>query len=197
MSEDPRPLSERYAQLLPQVAAGSRPAEAALVALLGPPIGAILRQRARGDEAIDDLRQEALMVVIKAAREGRIPDVPRLIGFAAETARRLAANAERLRRRRRTEVDHEAVMLAADDGHSVEQAFERPAVAACVQQVLATLDSERDRRVLHEYYLDERPTAQLQAALSVTSLQLSRILYRARQRFQAAWQAHRLAPPGD
>lgn len=197
MTEARSSLADRYAELLPQIAAGDRAAEGRLIELLGPPIAAILRNRARGDEMVDDLKHEALLVVLKATREARIPDVPRLIAFAGETARRLALNAERLSQRRRTAPDHDAVSLVTDDGRSVDRAFEQPRMAACVNEVLASLNCERDRRVLIEYYLSEQSTEQLQSTLAVNAMQLGRILYRARQRFEAAWRARRFEEPGD
>ncbi|MCB1554634.1 MAG: sigma-70 family RNA polymerase sigma factor [Xanthomonadales bacterium] len=170
-------------------------AEHEMVELLSRPLAAILRNLARGSESIEDLRQEVLLIVLNATREGRIPDVPRLLAFASESARRVALNADRLHRRRRTDIDHVATLRAVDDRQAHQAVDDHPELEACVAEVLDSMHNERDRRLLREYYLEERPTEMLQQAWSVSSMQLGRILYRARQRFEAAWRARQFDIP--
>src|SRR5690606_27808261 len=110
-------------------------------------------------------------------------------------ARRVALNADRLYRRRRTDTDHGATLRAVDERHGQHGMGEQPELEACVAEVLDSLHNERDRRLLREYYLEERPTEMLQQAWSVSSMQLGRILYRARQRFEAAWRARQFDIP--
>lgn len=197
MNDQELPISEsrtsvaEHADLLQRVRLGDRQAEQCMMELLGRPVAAILRNLARGGEAVDDLRQDVLVIVLGAARQGRIPDVPRLFGFASETSRRVALNAERLHRRRRTEINHEATLRAKDPRSVEPDDSEQPELAACVAEVLDSLRNERDRQLLREYYLEGRASESLQQSWSMSSMQLGRILYRARQRFEAAWKARR------
>jgi DNA-directed RNA polymerase specialized sigma24 family protein len=189
------PASPDYARLLAAVAAGDTRAEAELLTALSPPLEVVLRNRARGCEGVDDLRQEALLVILTAARAGRIHEPLALVEFALETARRLAMNAERKHARHRTGND-EAALEAATDGHSGGSDWlAGEQLRHCVHNVLGSLGSERDRQILYGYYLDEQPSARLQAHFALDSAQLARVLHRARQRFGELWRRRRIEVP--
>ncbi len=184
-----------YARMLAGVARGDRAAEDELMRTLSTPLEIVLRHRARGVEGVDDLRQEALMVVLQAAREGRLHDPPALVGFALETARRLALNAQRKLLRHRTEDDAEVGERAVDAEPGAGQVLDRERLRGCVGTVLASMPNPRDRQLLHGYYIEELASADLQARFDVDSAQLGRLLYRARKRFSDLWQALSYDPP--
>ncbi|HEX5757496.1 MAG TPA: sigma-70 family RNA polymerase sigma factor [Arenimonas sp.] len=184
-----------YAELLQRIAAGERAAEAILLQRLNAPLGAVLRRHAHGSEGVDDLRQEALLVVLESARHGRLQDPTALVDYALETARRLALNAERKQQRQRTDVDADAIDSLPDNAPGASERLRREQLQHCVEAVLANLSSERDRQLLYGYYLDERPSAELQARFALDSTQLSRLLHRARQRFKALWHSLELDTP--
>lgn len=184
-----------YAELLQRIAAGEHAAESVLLQRLSAPLGAVLRRHARGDEGIEDLRQEALLVVLEAARHGRLQDPTALVDYALETARRLALNAERKQQRRRTDVDADMIDSLADNAPGASEHLRREQLHHCIEAVLANLGSERDRQLLYGYYLDERPSAELQARFEIDSTQLSRLLHRARQRFRTLWHSLELDAP--
>lgn len=187
--------SPGYAGMLARVQAGDRDAETELVLALSEPLSMVLRRRLGADERCADLQQDTLLTVLEAARAGRIDEPRALIEFTLETARRLLLNADRKQYRQRTELDAAAVEHAVD----VRQPSMFDTLAAeqrrhCVRAVLASLRNERDRQVLFSYYLDEQPTALVQARFALDSVQLGRVLHRARQRFLAVWQALRVDP---
>lgn len=184
-----------YAELLLRIGNGDRDAEALLLQRLTLPLGAVLRRHAHGGEGIDDLRQDALLVVLEAARRGRLSDPRALVDYALETARRLALNAERKHRRQRTDADTEAIADLPDGAPPASERLRHEQLRRCVETVLAELGNERDRQLLHGYYLDERSSAELQAHFALDSIQLGRVLHRARQRFKTLWSALALDDP--
>jgi DNA-directed RNA polymerase specialized sigma24 family protein len=191
----PRSAAPDYAFMLARVARGDREAETELVLALSEPLAMVLRRRLGGDHRRADLQQDTLLVVLEAAREGRIEEPRALIEFTLETARRMVMNAERKVLRQRTQADAELLEGMAD----LQQVSVLDVLAAeerqhCVRAVLASMRNERDRQVLYSYYIDEQPTAQVQARFALDSVQLGRVLHRARQRFLALWQALRADP---
>ena len=194
----PEPAAEAapdYARMLAAVAAGDRAAESELMTVLAAPLDVVLRNRSRGSEAVDDLRQEALLVILTAARAGRIAEPRALVEFALETARRLAMNAERKHARQRTGGDQAALDAAVDGGAATLDWLAGEELRHCVHSVLGSLDNERDRQVLFSYYLEGQPSARLQARFALDSVQLGRVLHRARQRFGALWRGRRIDAP--
>lgn len=163
--------------------------------LLSTPLAVVLRRRVRDVELCADLQQDTLMVVLAAARDRRIAEPRALIEFTLETARRLALNADRRSERRCTEVDSAQVDAALDRQPAALDVLANEQLRHCVRAVLATLNNERDRQVLYSYYIEEQPTAQVQARFALDSVQLGRVLHRARQRFHAMWQALRIEIP--
>lgn len=184
-----------YAGMLERVAAGDRQAETELVLALSEPLAMVLRRRLGRDDRCADLQQDTLMVVLESARAGRILEPRALIDFTLETARLLALNADRKSARQRTDADADLLERVADSQQpSVLEVLAAEERRHCVQAVLASLRNERDRQVLYSYYIDEQPTALVQARFALDSVQLGRVLHRARQRFLAVWQALRMDP---
>ncbi|MCK7592495.1 RNA polymerase sigma factor [Pseudomarimonas salicorniae] len=181
-----------YAGMLERVRSGDRDAETELVLALSEPLAMVLRRRLGRDDRCADLQQDTLLVVLEAAREGRVIEPRALVEFTLETARRLAMNAERKVYRQRTDADAELLDRVAD----AQQPTVLDVIAAeerrhCVRAVLASMRNERDRQVLYSYYIEEQPTALVQARFALDSVQLGRVLHRARQRFLALWQGTR------
>jgi len=176
-----------YAALLAEVARGNPAAEAALMRALTAPLEVVLRNRLRG-APVDDLRQETLLVVLQAARAGQIQEPRALVDFALTTARQLMLNEDRKRQRQRTDSRGEMDDLpdAQPDGFDFVVGEQR---RHCVEKVIAGIGNERERQLLHAYYLEEQPSDQLQARFGLDSGQLGRVLYRARQHFAALWNA--------
>ena len=183
-----------YASLLQRVREGDRMAESDLVLALSEPLAVVLRQRAKGREGLEDLHQDALLAVLAAARSGRIEHPEALISYAIETAKHLALNAWRKQERQRTDVDSEQVEQLAHPG-STSDTLDRQQLQHQVRAVLASLPNARDRAVLYSYYIEEQPSAQLQGQHALDSVQLGRVLHRARQRFLAMWKALRIDLP--
>lgn len=184
-----------YGGMLAAVARGDAKAEDALMRALSAPLEVVLRHRARGVEGVDDLRQEALLAVLQAARAGRITEPAALVQYALQTARQLALNAQRKSLRHRTDNDPDAIDQNRDAAPSVGDSLAGAELRGCVGAVLASMPNPRDRQLLYGYYMEERPSAQLQAQFALDSAQLGKVLHRARQRFGQLWRAFKFDPP--
>jgi len=190
-----------YDAMLAGVARGDRQAEARLMQALSGPLITILRQRLRRIDGVDDYAQEALIVVLQAAREGRFKDGRALIGFTMVTMNNLLTNEERRRARQQTyasaslddviEASEEATTLAANSNASFDQAE----LHDCIGAVLSALHSPRDREMLRDYYLRETPSDELQARLALNTVQFAKVLHRARTRFGQLWQSLKFEMP--
>ncbi len=185
----PRAGAPDYAGMLAAIGAGDRGAESRLMHALRPPLEVVLRHRARHAEGVEDLCQDALIAVLQAAREGRINDPEALVQYALQTARGLALNAERKRSRRNTfavaDMSEVGTETAVDGG----EVLEAEQLRGCVDAVLAAMPSARDRQLLHQYYLQESTSGELQTQYAMDSAQLGKVLHRARQRFAQLWRA--------
>jgi RNA polymerase sigma factor (sigma-70 family) len=184
-----RPGAPDYAGMLSAIRAGDQQAEDQLMRALRAPLEVVLRHRARHAEGVDDLCQDALIVVLRAAREGRIDDPVALVEYALQTARQLALNAERKRSRRQTYSSGEALEPAGETALDASESLAGEQVQKCIGEVLAALPNARDRELLHSYYLRETSTSELQSQLSMDSAQLGKVLHRARQRFGQMWRS--------
>lgn len=184
-----RPGAPDYVGMLAAVRGGDRHAEDQLIRALTAPLEVVLRHRARHAEGVDDLCQDALIVVLQAAREGRIDDPAALVEYALQTARQLALNAERKRSRRQTYSSSEPPETLDGTVPDASESLAGEQVRQCVGEVLAAMPNSRDRDLLHSYYLRETSTSELQAQLSMDSAQLGKVLHRARQRFGQLWRS--------
>ena len=61
--------------------------------------------------------------------------------------------------------------------------------ANVARKVLAELDSERDRQILFRFYVADETKARICADLGLSSLHFNRVLFRARGRYRALYQA--------
>ncbi len=190
-----RQSSPDYAGILAAIASGDRNAETKLVQALTAPLNVVLRNRARNAEGVDDLCQDALIAVLQAARDGRIEDPVALVAYALETARNLALNAERKRSRRQTYSAEDVINDTADAAEGSEELTAGDQLRSCVRTVLDSLPSERDRQLLHSYYLKETPSSELQTQWAMDSAQFGKVLHRARERFGRLWQTLKFDAP--
>jgi len=176
------------ARLARRIEAGDHQAEEHLVDRYGRGVALVLdRQRSwRGE--VDDLFQETFRVAIEKLRRGELREPSKLPAFLAQIARNLSLDSRRKRGRRKTEPDPEAVDRAVAQrssplGHLIDREN-----ATLVRRVLAELRNDRDREVLFRFYLAEEERDRIAEDLGLDTLQLNRVLYRARQRYRALYE---------
>jgi RNA polymerase sigma-70 factor (ECF subfamily) len=177
------------AGLVARIRDGDRGAEEELIARYSRGVALILRRSASVAVVVEDLYQEVFLRAVEKIRGGEVRDPERLSGFICGLARNLAIDYFR----RRTSQAESLV-----DGHDIAVPDQSPSPLAQVlqiedarriRQVLGELPSERDRQVLHRFYIGEEDKDQICMDLKLTSLQFNRVLHRARERFRELYES--------
>ena len=138
------PLStQEQVSLAERIRQGDSSAENEFVRLYGDRVFVMVLARTRDPEAARDLRQEVLMAVLRALRNGQVREAERLAAFVHGTARNLLSNYWRARALQPKEEALSSKLLLVEPGNEFET-LER---VNLVRQVLERLDST-DRKIL-------------------------------------------------
>jgi RNA polymerase sigma-70 factor (ECF subfamily) len=164
----------------------SKQAEAQLIEQLLPKLNRLVRNTVWDTNAVEDIRQDVLEVVIRKHREGAIIKLDSVISFAAGVCRNLRF-AHGRRRKRDTELfiskDQEELSLTeADESFGVLQILLKNESLSQLKQAMQNLAQTRDKVLLMLYYLNDRSVACLCYQFELTEAHFYRVLYRARKR---------------
>jgi RNA polymerase sigma-70 factor, ECF subfamily len=130
---------------------------------------------------VDDIVQEALMRFMVAAREDKIRDQAALGAFLNGICRNVVS--EYRRRNLRDEPMPEVMPEPPRNSIAEAELFElRQALAKGMEQL-----SERDRRVLRAFYLEEKSKDEILAQTGMTDENFRVVLCRAKERFRAIY----------
>jgi RNA polymerase sigma-70 factor, ECF subfamily len=130
---------------------------------------------------VDDIVQEALMRFMVAAREDKIRDQAALGAFLNGICRNVVS--EYRRRNMRDEPMPEVVPEPPGKAIPEAELFElRQAIAHGLEQL-----SERDRRVLRSFYLEETSKEEILRQTGMTDENFRVVLCRAKERFRAIY----------
>jgi RNA polymerase sigma-70 factor, ECF subfamily len=177
------------ADLVRRIAAGETAAEDELVRRYSRGVFFVLNQNVSDRAITDDLYQETFRMVIEKVRGGEVREPERFSGFIVGIARNLAI--EYFRKAARAEArqagDEESRTIAAPESSALENLLKEER-ATLVRQVLAGLPSERDRKVLHRFYIADDDKEEICAELGISSLHFNQILCRARERYRKAFE---------
>ncbi|MCG8460546.1 MAG: sigma-70 family RNA polymerase sigma factor, partial [Holophagales bacterium] len=170
--------------LVRRIQAGDLAAEAEMVERYSRGILFMLR-RFTGDEArAEDLHQETFRLALEKVRGGELREPGKLSVFLHGIARNLSIADYRQSSRHPTLADGEVIEASPDGGPSPLRHLLAKENADIVRRLLAELEPERDRAILLEFLVAERPKAEICAELGLTSLHFNRVLHRARQRLR-------------
>jgi RNA polymerase sigma-70 factor (ECF subfamily) len=172
--------------LVGRIRDGDLTAESELVSRYARGVRMIVSRGTRDRSMVDDLCQETFRIAIEKIRRGDVRDPKRLSGFMCGLARNITV--DHFRRSRRAD----SVAADAESDPSPNQlerllADERAGIA---RKVLSELDSDRDRQILFRFYVAEESKARICADLRLSSLHFNRVLFRARGRYRALYQAN-------
>ena len=172
---DPQEIVRRIRERDPE-------ADAELVRRYQRGVSVILRRAGAGPPEADDLSQETFALALRKIRAGEVRQPERLAGFLCSLARNLAIEHFRRSRSQRAagDPDQEAPSPAASPLEELLRA-ER---AATVRRVLDELPSDRDRQILHRFYLAEDDKETICRDLGLSSLHFNRVVFRARERYR-------------
>ncbi|MCG8460239.1 MAG: sigma-70 family RNA polymerase sigma factor, partial [Holophagales bacterium] len=163
---------------------GDSEAEARLVERYARGVRLVLDRHTRDSAVAEDLCQETFLLAIGKLRSGEVRDASKLTHYLASVARNLAIEHYRKVGRRQTEADSPALeeALTARPGPFAD--LEREEEAELVRLVLDELPVGRDREILYRFYLAEEDRESIAGDHGLTTAQLNRLLYRARQRYK-------------
>lgn len=144
-----------------------------------------LRSRLRSSSAIDDIRQETFVRVLKAVRtEGGVRSAKGLGGFVNSVCNNILQ--EHYRSSGRMETSDEGLNEPPDRTIDLEGALVTKQTREQVREVLARLP-ERDRRLLKALFIEEKEKDQICQEFGVDRDYLRVLLHRAKQSFRAAY----------
>jgi len=130
---------------------------------------------------VDDIVQEALMRLMLAAREDKIHNQAAVGAFLNGICRNVVS--EYRRRNMRDEPMPEAVPEPPGKSIAEAELFElRDAIAQGLEQL-----SERDRRVLRAFYLEEKSKEEILSDSGMSDENFRVVLCRAKERFRAIY----------
>jgi RNA polymerase sigma-70 factor (ECF subfamily) len=116
---------------------------------------------------------------------GKSLNEPHKLGaFIYGTARNLLLGDLRKTARRKTFADAEIVSETADEHSDTFQNVSRDEESRIIRKIILSMRSERDRKLLFRFYIDEEEKEKICLELKLSSLHFNRVLFRARRRFR-------------
>lgn len=170
--------------LVSRIGRGDPAAEAELVQRYSRGLRYLLRRKTRDADLAEDLLQETWAVALQRLRGTSIEDPGRLAGFLSGVARHLALNEVRKTIRQKTSPGSDILELIPDEQSSPVSTASRAEICRHVRKLLGELSQERDRQILHLFYVREQDKESICRKLSVDDSHFNRVLYRARQRLR-------------
>ena len=170
--------------LVTRVKRGDPSAEASLVERYNRGLRYLLRRKTRDPELAEDLLQETWAVALSRLRGESLDEPERLSGFLCGVARHLALNETRKAARQKTTPASDVIDLVPDEQDSPMSRVSRAEVSNTVRRLLGELRQERDREILHLFYVRELEKETICSQLGVDSSHFNRVLFRARQRLR-------------
>ena len=181
------------ATLVRRIQDGDPRAEEELVSRYSLGLEAMLAQLTRDPALVEDIRQEALALVLVKLRGGALRQPEALPGFLRSIARNLLI-ANRRKEARYTALDQEQNLTesTSDPTRRTSGALQLRQLLADEEakrthQLLGELRHERDREVLVRYYLTGDSRDEICSLLDVDAGLFNRVLFRARQRLRELW----------
>jgi len=152
-----------------------------------PGLTLLLLRHTRDRQLAADILQDAIVTTLAKLDDGSATPSPAIAGFVFRTAMNHLRNH---RRREQLRGGGSAAQLGAnheeprDELASPEIDTQREANARVVRRLLQGLGSARDREVLMRFYMQEQSREDICAALGLSEVDFSRVIYRARERMR-------------
>ena len=177
--------------LADKIKTGDREAEAEFYRRFIGPVRFVLRKRLGGDTAeAEDIAQEAMIVVLLKLRAGEIDDPERLGAYLQGTAKNLVIGKSRLYESKNTQTTPDIPEWAIGWSNDEVEAVLQQESANLVQKLLSELKQERDRQVLMQHYVMDKPKEVVCENLSLSPAHFDRVLYNAKARLKTLFDAH-------
>ncbi len=167
-----------------RIHAGDKLAEGELIQHYGPGVLLMLEHRTQDQQLAVDLYQDTFVIVIERLRGKSLNEPHKLGAFIYRTSKNLLIGDLRKKARRKTFADTDIVSETADGNSGPFQNVNRDEEARIVHQIISSMRSKRDRRLLMRFYIDEEEKEKICLELNLSSLHFNRVIFRARRRFK-------------
>lgn len=171
-------------QIATAISRGDKNAESALLEHYYQTVLFILRKRTGDADHARDLCQETFRITLERLRHQPLTEPDKLAAFLHSIAINLCIAESRRSERRKTSADSDYLELMADKSIDHSGRLDRERAATAVRQLLAELANERDRKILHRYYIDEMDKGDICAELALSHRHFDKVISRARTRFR-------------
>jgi RNA polymerase sigma-70 factor, ECF subfamily len=177
-------FDESYLQRL---RGGDFPTEQHFVDYFGQLLLIKLRSRLRSSQAVDDIRQETFMRVLKAVRMGGVRSAEGLGSFVNSICNNVLQ--EYYRSFDRAVPQDETPLDPPDTSIDLEGMLVAKETREHVRHALSML-SEKDRRLLRAMFFEERNKDEICVDFGIDRDYLRVLLYRAKQNFRMLYEQH-------
>lgn len=146
---------------------------------------ALLHLRVNDRALAEDLCSETFRIVLERLREEPLRDADKLPAYLSLTARNLALNAIRDRKRQKTDTGRQdAIERVTDPAADPAEAMEAALLARMVRQLLEEIPNLRDREILVRTYLRDQDQEDICRDLGIDKDHYRRVVSRARARLR-------------
>ncbi len=133
---------------------------------------------------VDDLINNIWLVAIPKLRRGELRAPETLVAYLSTMARRLAANENRKRNRQKTDADTDLIdKTVSSEGDPLKQADTSQAIELTAE-LIDLMPTNRDRDILTRRFFKHQERTKICDELDLTTVQLSKILSRAKYRLR-------------
>lgn len=167
--------------LVERIGAGDAAAESELFERFATGIQLILLKRTGNRQISSDLCQDTFIIALQKLRAGQLRNPESLVAFLRQIAVNLSIEHFRKERRYIHQEDGIISLQPAPRDRKAERIDHRRA-RKMLNEVIEKLAQQRDRAILHRFYLLDEDKPQICAALELSAAHFDRVLYRAKKR---------------
>jgi RNA polymerase sigma-70 factor (ECF subfamily) len=148
-----------------------------------PGLRALIMRSARDPELAADILQDAAVTTLEKLKSGEIERPEGIGGYLYRVALNHLRNHRRKDRGPVSSADDLETLVGGTD--EPERDVEREQWAETARRMLESLPASRDREMLVRLYIEDEDKASICAALNLSDEHFNRVIFRARNRFQA------------
>ncbi len=160
--------------------------EAVLIQHLMPKLNMLVKKTVWDRNIAEDIRQDVLEVMVVKFREGVVNQLDSAVAYAVGVCRYQLFSYIKKRKRNDKYFIHcdetDSLILMVDERGYVLQTLLNGESAQMVKLAIANLTQERDRVVLTQFYLYDKPVACLSKQFGMTEMHFYRVMFRAKKR---------------
>jgi RNA polymerase sigma-70 factor (ECF subfamily) len=170
--------------LVRRIMTGDRRAEEEFVQRFSRGVILMLRRKGARLSDIDDLYQDTFRIALQKIRQGEVREPEKISAFVCSLVRNLVIMDFRTTKKNESLDDPQWEGTMPVQPPEQLRELRRQEVVKIVHRVLVELRSQRDREVLHRYYVLEEDKERICSDLSLSSIHFNKVLFRARERFK-------------